>query len=153
MIVMEMSVPVVRLSCKPQQAQHRSTFQYIGVNSVQIRLNMGKKKALSATQAKQKAAKKSKAEKKGEKRDTKKNKVERDDEEDLDAILEQACADIALEGNISLICLLSWLGSGRPSTRSTTRRWRVRRRNERTPLSHLVRQETICGTHFRWMWR
>lgn len=54
---------------------------------------MGKKKPLTAAGAKQKAAKKAKVEKKAEKRDTKATKktgTGKDDEEDLDAILEQA---------------------------------------------------------------
>lgn len=51
---------------------------------------MGKKKAVTAADAKKKAAKKAKVEKKAEKRDTKtvkKAKGEKNEEEDLDAIL------------------------------------------------------------------
>lgn len=50
---------------------------------------MGKKKQVTATAAKQKAAKKAKVEKKAEKRDAKKTGGGKDDEEDLDAILDQ----------------------------------------------------------------
>ncbi|KAG8851379.1 hypothetical protein FRB96_009214 [Tulasnella sp. 330] len=77
---------------------------------------MGKKKAISAAEAKKKAAKKAKVEKKAEKRDTKtvkKTKGVQDEEEDLDAILEQLAREWEAKHKVN-----EEIVSGAPSKRA-----------------------------------
>ncbi|KAG9029722.1 hypothetical protein FRB95_004971 [Tulasnella sp. JGI-2019a] len=76
---------------------------------------MGKKKAVTAAEAKKKAAKKAKVEKKAEKRDTKTVKKTKGDdkEEDLDAILEQLAREWEAKHKVN-----EEIVSGAPSKRA-----------------------------------